>query len=55
MTQHPILTQIVNFLSNQTESNSVPDPLFATEKELILSVIRCGTYSSQIYKEHALP
>jgi hypothetical protein len=55
MTQHPILTQIVNFLSNQTESNSVPDPLFATEKELILYVIREETYESKIYNEHALP
>ena len=43
-----------NFFSDQTESNSVPDPLFATEKELILDVIKEATITSEIYKEHAL-
>ena len=43
-----------NFFSNPTESPD-PDPLFATEKELILSVIRCTTTTSKIYKEHSLP
>ena len=46
-----------NFFSHQTESNSVPDPdpLFATEKELILYVIKEATITSKIYKEHSLP
>ena len=46
-----------NFFSHQTESNSVPDPdpLFATEKELILYVIKEATITSEIYKEHSLP
>ena len=46
-----------NFFSHQTESNSVPDPdpLFATEKELILYVIKEATINSEIYKEHSLP
>lgn len=46
-----------NFFSHQTESNSVPDPdpLFATEKELILNVIEHATITSEIYKEHSLP
>ena len=47
-------SQMFNIFSNQTQSPD-PEPLFATEKELILSVIRCGTNSSRIYKEHALP
>jgi len=47
-----------NFLSNQTkspESPESPDPLFATEKELILDVIEHATISSQMYNKHALP
>jgi hypothetical protein len=48
-----------NFFFHQTESNSVPvpdpDPLFATEKELILNVIKEATINSEIYKEHSLP
>ena len=44
-----------NFFSNQTESNSVPDPVFATEKELILYVIKETSSFSKIYNEHACP
>jgi hypothetical protein len=43
-----------NFFSDQTESNSVPDPLFATEKELILYVIEHATSHSKTYAKHAL-
>ena len=43
-----------NFLSNQTESPD-PEPVFETEKELILHVIRFATGASNKYKEHALP
>ena len=51
-----------NFFSNQTESNSVPvpdpDPVFATEKELLLHVIEneIDTFTkSKTYSKHALP
>ena len=44
-----------NIFSNQTKSNSDPEPLFATEKELILDVIEHATITSKIYNEHALP
>ena len=41
--------QMFNFLFKQTP------PLFATEKELILHVIRFATGASKIYNRHALP
>jgi len=44
-----------NFLSNQTKSPESPDPLFATEKELILHVIEHATIGSRMYSKHALP
>ena len=44
-----------NFFSHQTESPESIDPLFATEKELILYVIKEATITSEIYKEHSLP
>lgn len=44
-----------NFFSHQTESPESIDPLFATEKELILNVIEHATITSEIYKEHSLP
>lgn len=47
-----------NFFSHQTESPESPEsiePLFATEKELILNVIEHATITSEIYKEHSLP
>ena len=44
-----------NIFSNQTESPESIDPLFATEKELILYVIKEATTTSEIYKEHSLP
>ena len=43
-----------NFFSNQTESPESIDPLFATEKELILYVIKEATTTSEIYNEHSL-
>lgn len=49
-----MLKLMFNFFSNQTESNSVPDPLFATEKELILDVIEHATSHSKTYAKHAL-
>ena len=42
-----------NIFSNQTQSPD-PDPLFATEKELILYVIKRATDSSGMYNEYAL-
>jgi len=44
-----------NFFSHQTESPESIDPLFATEKELILYVIKEATINSEIYNERALP
>ena len=45
-----------NFFSHQTESNSVPDPdpLFATEKELILYVIKEATIILFLNGKHSI-
>ncbi len=43
-----------NFFSHQTESPESIDPLFATEKELILDVIEHATSHSKTYAKHAL-